>query len=161
MKKKISLKYAQALIFISIFPVFTFGQTSNEFQKDDHAKIYSQAIAEYIRAVYKKDKSGLDTLFIGKHPDFPSIQLPAMIQDTKVMLLTTDEADKKLQYRKSLVYINMFGWITKDRAEFILVTFFNGYRPQHNCLIDFKYNSKRKEFELDKLRFEYPYSNSN
>lgn len=127
---------------------------SSTVQKDEQTKLYSQAIAEYIKAVYKRDKSSFDTLFFGKHVDFPDIELPATIQNTKIILLTSEEADKKREYRKSLVFINMFGWITKDKSEFILVTFYPGYLHQFDCMINFKYNSAKKEFELEKLQFK-------
>jgi hypothetical protein len=123
-------------------------------QKQELTKIYTQAIAEYIKAVYEKDKSCFDTLFFGKHVEFPNIKLPPVIENTKIMQLTTEEADKKRTYHKNLVYINMFGWITKDTAEFMLVTFFPGYRHQYDYFIDFTYNSKRKEFGLENLRLE-------
>lgn len=44
-------------------------------------KIYTQAIADYIKEVYKKDKTVFDTLFLGKRnygqpDDFPNIEFP-------------------------------------------------------------------------------------
>ena len=147
-------KMSRLLILIFILPLFIFGQSTFSPTKAELTKGYSQAIAEYIKAVCKRDKSGFDTLFFGKHDDFPDIELPATIQNTKIMLLTTEEADKKREYHKSLVFINMFGWITKDKSEFILVTFYPGYLHQFDCLINFNYNVKTKEFELENLQFK-------
>jgi hypothetical protein len=141
------------LIIIFIIPLSVFGQSTYSPGKSEVEKAYSKAIDEYITAVYQRDKSVFDTLFFGRHADFPDIELPAMIQNTKIILLTTEEADKKRKYRKSLVFINMIGWITKDKSEFMLVTFYPGYVHQFDCMINFKYNSKRKEFELEKLQF--------
>ena len=39
-------------------------------------------------------------------------------------------------------------------AEFILVAFFQGYRHQFDCMINLKYNSNRKEYELEDLQFK-------
>ncbi len=40
----------------------------------------------------------------------------------------------------------------------MIVTFRNGYHPQHNCYVDLKYDAMKKEFELEKeVRFEYSY----
>jgi hypothetical protein len=122
----------------------------------DPVNAYSQAIADYINAMYEKDKSVFDTLFIGKHVDFPNITLPKTIQKNPVLLLTYEEANKKLSYRRSLVYLNVIGWIDKTRAEFIIVTFFEGGKPQHNCLINYA-ASEKNELEMESLKFEFPY----
>ncbi len=128
-------------------------------QKGELTKIYSQAIAEFIKAEYKKDKTKFDTLFFGKHiygqpDDFPDIELPKTIENTNVKLVTPETGFKKQQERKSLVFINMMGWEDKVKAEFILVIFTNGGEHQYDYTINFNYNSKRKEFVLDKIEFE-------
>ncbi len=139
------------------------SKQQNASQKDEVTKAYSQAIAEYIKAVYKKDRSSFDTLFIGKHETSPKIILPANIQNTNIVLLTTDEADKKFLYRKSSVFLNIIERVKEDKAEFIIVTFYctipGIYIPQHDCIINFNYRSTQKEFELIELRFDYRYKN--
>lgn len=97
-------------------------------QKDELTKIYTQAIAEFIKAVYKKDKTTFDTLYFGKHvfgqpDDFPDIELPQTIEKIQIRLVTPDVGQKKQAEQKSLVYINMMGWVDNEKAEFILVTF--------------------------------------
>jgi hypothetical protein len=146
-----------------LFMVLKFTSTL-PLQKDDLTKLYSQAISEYIIAVNKEDQSTFDTLFIGKHHDFPEIKLPGSIQNTKISLLAQGEADKKLHYRKSLVYLNMISTITKEKTVFRIVTFIAekstgriNYWPKHNCAMEFRYNQKKKELELRKVKFEYPY----
>jgi len=148
------------LVFIFIFPLFIFGQSTSTLKKDALTKIYSQAISEYVKEIFKKDKLRYDTLFFGKNPEFPDIKLPAEIQNTKIVVLTQESADRKLKYKKSLVYINMIGWVNQKDAKFMLVTFFvdSGYRPQHNCEIDFNYNAEEKAYKLDRLEFKYLYS---
>ncbi|MES2691688.1 MAG: hypothetical protein V4658_14880 [Bacteroidota bacterium] len=144
----------------SCLPVFTSAQAGYSMGKNEQATYYSQAIAEYIKAAYKRDRSGFDTLFIGKHDDFPDITLPATIRHTNIKLLTTKEADKKLLYRRSLVYVNIIGAISKEHAHFVFVTFLvrktSGnpmYKPKHNCDIDLNYNPAKKIVELHKIKF--------
>ena len=128
-------------------------------QKDELTKIYTQAIAEFIKGAYKQDKTTFDTLFFGKHvygqpDDFPDIELPETIENTPVRLVTPEVGQKKQQERKSLMYVNMMGWVDKEKAEFILVIFSNGGGHQYDYFIDFTYNSSQKEFELGKIEFE-------
>jgi len=130
-------------------------QAANEITES-----YTQAIAEYLKAMYKKDNAVPDTLFIGKNPDFPDIKLPATILKTNIMLLTGEEAEEKLHRRKPMVYLNIMGWVQSDKSEFIIVTFFEGGKPQHNCHIYFTHNSANNEFKLDSLKFEYQYTNN-
>lgn len=123
--------------------------------KTELAKIYSQAIAEYIGAVYKKDKTNFDTLFFGKQFDFPDIDLPTTINGTRIIILTQGEIDSKMSiYDKSSPYINLIGFVENEKAEFIFVTFYPGFNHQYDCYVNFRYNSEKKEFHLDKLRIE-------
>lgn len=119
------------------------------------AKIYSQAIAEYGRAVHKMEKTDFDSLFFGKQFDFPDIELPTTINGATICILTPEEVNnKKLSYGKSSPYINLIGFIEHDRAEFIFVTFYPEFHHQYDCHMNFKCNSQKKEFELDKLQIE-------
>ena len=127
-------------------------------------RAYSSAIAEYIEASFDADQPTPDTLFIGKHPDFPDISLPDRIQDTPVLLLTPAEADPRVEYHTSMVYLNVIGWVNKNRAEFLIVTFLvqeeNGaavHRPQHNCVLELGLDAERNKYVRRELRFEYPY----
>lgn len=155
-------------IFISIVPMFTFGQSTHSLNKDEKTKVFCQAIAEYINAVYKNDKSSFDTLFIGQYDDHQDKKLPAIIQKTNIVLLRNEkEGAKKLTYRKSFGYVNIAEIkVAKDGAQYAFVTFFveksNGkvnWWPKHNCFINFIYDAKRKEFKSDNVKFEYQYAN--
>jgi hypothetical protein len=134
-------------------------------QKDELTKIYTQAIAEFIKAVYKKDKTTFDTLYFGKHvygqpDDFPDIELPQTIEKIQIRLVTPDVGQKKQAEQKSLVYINMMGWVDNEKAEFILVTFKNGGEHHFDYFINFNHNNSSGKFELDKIEFEnYLHSN--
>ncbi|WP_276131651.1 hypothetical protein [Polluticoccus soli] len=124
--------------------------------QDRISAAYAQAIAEYIKAVYKNGKELPDTLFIGKHEDLPDIDLPAIIQNANIALITNEEAQQKLQYRSSLVFLNVMGWIDETNPEFLVVTFFEN-KPQHNCNIYLERNINTDQWDLDSLNFEYPY----
>lgn len=123
--------------------------------KTELANIYSQAIEAYIAAVYKKDKTNFETLFLGKRIDFPDIDLPAEISGTKILLLTPEEsAQHKPAYSKTSPYINLIGFVENGTAEFIFVTFYPEYQHQYDCYMNFIYNPEKKAFDLDKLRIE-------
>ena len=128
-------------------------------------KIYTQAIAEFIKAAYKNDKTTFDTLFFGKHvygqdDDFPDIELTETIEKTQIILISPEVGLKKQQERKSLVYVNMMGWISNEQADFMFVVFSNGAEHQYDYFINFTYNTTLKVFQLEKIEFEN-YINSN
>lgn len=128
-------------------------------------KIYTQAIAEFIKADCQKNKTTFDTLYFGKHiyqqqDDFPDIILPEIIENTHIRLVAPDVGQKLQTERKSLIYVNMMGWVDNKKAEFILVVFKNGGQHQYDYFINFIYNSSSHNFELDTIEFEN-YANIN
>ena len=128
-------------------------------QKDELTKIYTQAISEFIKAAYKKDKTTYDTLYFGKHvygqpDDFPDIELPQTIEKTQIRLLAPEVGQKKQTERKSLVYVNMMGWVDNEKAEFVLVVFTNRGEHQYDYFINFIVKASTNKFELDKIEFE-------
>lgn len=128
-------------------------------KNNDLAKIYSQAIAEFIKSAYKKDQTTFDTLFFGKHvygqdDDFPDIELPLTIEKTQIRLISPEEGQKKQSERKSMIYINMIGWVEDNNAEFIFVVFSNGGEHQNDYFINFTTNASTTKFYLDKIEFE-------
>lgn len=127
---------------------------NDSLQVTKQTKLYGKAIAAYIKAVYKKDKSSYDTLFFGKHTDFPDITLPNNVSGTHIVLLTSEAADVRRKHNPDLVYINMFGEITATNAHFFFVTFFPGYQHQYDYFFDFEKDEKSNEFVLDKIQFE-------
>lgn len=122
--------------------------------KAEITEIYVQAIGDYIKEAYKKGKPLPDTLFIGKHPDFPDITLPATIEGANIALITGDEGQAKMAYRKKLVYLNVMSWIDKERAQLLIVTF-NEFSPQHNLALFYERGTGSPV--LDSLAFDYPY----
>ena len=152
---------SRQLIFIFILPLVSFGQAAKYQTKADLTKIYSQAIADFIKDANKKNKTGLDTLFFGKRKngqpdDFPDIKLPETIQNVHIRLISPEVGKVKQKERKSRTYINLIGWVEKEKAEFLFFIFSNGFEQQYNYTLNYKYNVKRKEFELTKLQFKGP-----
>jgi hypothetical protein len=146
-------------ILIFFLPLLMSGQQAYSPAKDDVTKVYRQVITEYIKDSKKSKAFTFDTLFIGKHEEFPDIHLPVGIENKKIILLTHHKGDTQPQDRTSFVLINIIERkITKDSADFMLVTFHQGYQPQHNCYIYLKYDPVAKEFKLGKpIRYDYVY----
>ncbi len=147
-------------IILFMLPLLVYGQSPDFPTKTDLKQVYAQAIASYIKAVNDKHKTSFDTLYFGKHvygqpDDFPDIELPESIENTHIRLVSPEAGLKIQKARKSLVYINLFGWVDKTTAEFIFVTFSNGCEHQHDCHIDYQYDSIHKSFNSEKVRFEY------
>ncbi|MFN0174597.1 MAG: hypothetical protein ACKVU0_08130 [Saprospiraceae bacterium] len=144
---------------ISIQNIHTSKSDSITLQKAALSKIYAQAIADYIKAVYQKDKTVFDTLFFGKRAygqpdDFPDITLPETIENTTIKLINPEVGEKMQRERKSRVYMNMIGWVDKETASFTLITFSNGFEHKFDCYIDYEYSNTQNEFGLAKLRIE-------
>ena len=93
----------------------------------DTAKAYEAAIAEYIKAMTRPGGRFADTLYIGRHVDFPDIELPLAIGNTAVRIVEPTEAEA-LRKGEGFAYLNIFGWSTHDRIEFLVVSFGQGMR---------------------------------
>lgn len=147
-------------IFILLFPLFIFGQTKFP-TKADLTKVYSQAIGDFIKAANKKNGSNFDTLYfakrkVGQPDDFPGIEIQKKIENTEIILIKPELAVITQKARESRIYINLMGWVNKENAEFIFVVFSNGFVHQYDYTLNYKYNTKLKEFELEKLQFKGP-----
>lgn len=137
-------------------------QTSSNIttkHNDQLQTIYTQAIAEFIKAAYQNNKTVFDTLYFGKHvygqaEDFPDIVLPATIENTQVRLLDPVVGQKRQMDFKSMVYVNLMAWVEKTQAEFLFVVFSNGATHQYDYTIRFKRNHVGDSLELDKITFE-------
>lgn len=128
-------------------------------QIDDLTKIYSQAIGDYILLVNKEYNLTFETLFFGKNVngqpgDFPDIELPTTIENTHIKLISPEQGEKNQKENKASFYINLIGWVNSDDADFIFVTFSNGFAHQFDCFITYKYDTDEKEFAIDTSRFE-------
>lgn len=128
-------------------------------QNDELTKIYVKGIAAFIKAAYKINKTTFDTLYFGKHiygqpDDFPDIELPEIIEKTQIRLVSPEVAQKKQAERKSLVYVNMIGWVDKESAAFVLVVFTNNAQHQSDYYINFNFNKSSAKYELYKIEFQ-------
>ena len=149
------------LILLFILPLLVFGQSSYTPTKPQLTRAYVRAIADFINAANQKNKTNFDTLFFGKRAnglpdDFPNIELPKTIEKTQIILIAPEVATVKQKKRKSRIYINMAGWVDKENAEFVFFVFSNGFEHQYDYTIGYKYNGKRKVFELKKLVYKGP-----
>ena len=128
-------------------------------QKEELSKIYSQAISDYIKLVNKEYKLSFDTLYFGKHSngqpsDFPDIALPSTIENTRIKLVSPEQGEKIQKKRKTSFYINLIGTADAQMADFIFVTFTNGFAHQFDCFITYKFNTIENKFVLETTRFE-------
>ena len=155
-------------IFFTLFilSAFAFGQSTFVLPKDVQTNGYTLAISEYIKTMLTKDKTSFDTLFFGKNEDFPDIILPKEIENTKIILLTIAEAEKKYANRRSIIYINMVDDFKKEVCLFKLIVFKTekvpekiNWWPLYVYNVDFNYSLNTKVFTKEKSDFEYPYSN--
>ncbi len=136
-----------------------FSSDSLVIPKSELTKIYVQSIADYIKAVNKDYGIKFDTLFFGKHvygqpDDFPDIELPETIANTQIRLVTPAFGAQKQKDMKSSFFINLMGWVDYDKAAFIFVTFSNNNEHQFDYYLDYNYDMKSSEFNLDKIRFD-------
>jgi hypothetical protein len=148
------------LILLFLLPLFAIGQSADVPGKADLTKIYTLAIKDFIQDAKKKNKPGFDTLYFGKrndgdpYNDFPDIELPETIENTQIRLISPEEGKVKQNERKTRMYVNMVGWANKEKAEFLLYVFSNGFDYLYNYSLDYKYNAPKKEFELVKLQYK-------
>src|SRR5207244_3108380 len=100
--------------FLSTTPQL--NSTSNTgTEKDNLAKIYAQAIGDYIRLVHKEYDLNFDTLFFGKHVegqagDFPDIALQSSIENTEIKLISPEQGKEHQKEHGTSYYINLIGW---------------------------------------------------
>ncbi len=128
-------------------------------QKGELTKIYSQAIGDYIKLVNEKYKLTFDTLYFGKHhngqsSDFPDITLPSTIENTQIKIVSPEQGEKIQEKRKTSFYVNLFGTVDSERADFIFVTFSKGFAHQFDCFITYKFNDIENKFVPETTRFE-------
>lgn len=93
----------------------------------DTAAAYRTAIADYISAVDTSAAPLPDTVYIGRHVDFPPIELPTMIARRYVRIIdpAVGEAEKQ---RTRFAYLNIFATYTPGEVEFYVVRFAQGLR---------------------------------
>ena len=146
-------------IFFCVMALMSPGQTQDSIEKSQLENLYSQAIADFIQAMYQKDHVIYDTLYFGKRnngqpDDFPDISLPASIGKTIIRLVDPAVGEQYQKEIKTRIYINMVGWVDQKNAEFILVTFSNGFEHKLDFFCDYLFDDAKNEFVLKKSRIE-------
>lgn len=154
-------------ILVFFIPLFIRGQSSFNLSKQEETKIYSIAIHDYLKALNKGDTLKFDTLFVGPAEYLSEVILPSEVSVKKIDFLKGGEAEgaKKLGYKRSFIFVNIVGAITPVRAEFIFITFVvakeldkPAWRPQHNFVFHYKYDSKKKEYVFERQKLDYQYA---
>jgi uncharacterized protein YceK len=136
-------------------------------QKKELTKIYTQAIGDYIRLANEEYNLIFDTLFFGKHvngqpTDFPDIALPTAIENTRIKIISPEQGEENQKKNRSSFYINLFGSTNPDNADFIFVTFSDGFTHQFDCFIKYKYDTDEKKYVIETSRFKnYRYKKNN
>lgn len=128
----------------------------DEEDNNDLSGIYTQALMEYLKGLEEKYGSKFDTLYIGEGMDSVKLTFPPVISHCQIRRLYFTEATSVVNPKAA--YVNLVGWVDYLNAEFIIVTFKNGGKPQHNCKMNFNYDNNKKKFILNSFRFEEPYS---
>lgn len=133
--------------------------TNNILSEKDLTKIYCLAIFDYIKEVKNQNLISIDTLFFGKRnygqeDDFPNIELPATINNVTIKLIAPELGMSLQKEKKSRVYINLVAWVEKEKAEFIFVTFSNGFEHKFDIHIDYSFDVTRKDYVLKKSLVE-------
>ena len=146
---------SRQVILIFFLPFFSFGQSISSLTKAELTKCYSLAIADYVKTVYKEHKITFDTLYFGKHDQFPNLKLPGKIENTNIKFLSPENGLKLQRERKSIYYINMIGWGTREKYEFMFVTFTHSSAHQFDWHVNYTYKAKKKVFELHISSFDY------
>jgi hypothetical protein len=122
----------------------------------DTASAYRTAIADYINAMRQRDGSFPGTVYIGRHDQFPHIDLPAIIEHTSVRIVAPSDAES-LKNSEHFAYLNIFGWFGGEKVEFFVVSFTQGMRHRPDGADDrhlfYSIAPGQKEFALDSLRF--------
>jgi hypothetical protein len=92
----------------------------------DTAAVYRAAIADHIRVMDSTDMQLPDTVFIGRHPELPGIELPPEIAGRTILLIDPVESGD-LKYRKRFAFLNIFATWSSAEVEFFVVRFKEGF----------------------------------
>lgn len=96
----------------------------------DTAAVYRTAIADYILAMDSVGVPLPDTVNIGRHPEFPAIELSGRIAQRTIRLIDPSVGEQEKD-RSRFAYLNIFSTYSPGRAQFYVVRFAQGlsHRP--------------------------------
>ncbi len=151
------------LFLFLVFTLSMLGQVPFVPSPTQQTKAYCQVISEYIKAVTRNKEHHFDTLYIGHHEAFPEIKLPLVIEDKIIIVQANETGKTKPQNQPAFVLINIVELKFEiHKADFLVVTFHQGYQPRHNSYVNLHYDTITNDFNLDKeIRFEYVYKKDN
>lgn len=143
----------------------TIGKSENPAQQVDQksAQIdtincYSRAIEEYVKWMNGQNAETTDTLFVGRHVDFPNIELPAIIEDKRICLIPFEDSFQLLRAKHHITYLNIVGNIIPTSSEFIFVTFHEGGHPQHNITVNLTHPVGTGKIQFESLTVDSAYT---
>ncbi|MBL7955089.1 MAG: hypothetical protein JNJ91_08610 [Flavobacteriales bacterium] len=96
-------------------------------QAYDTSAAYHMAIEDHIAAMDTVTAPLPDTVYIGRHEDFPSINLPAIIAQRFIRIIDPAEGEID-KHRERFAYLNIFATHTPENLEFFIVRFGQGLR---------------------------------
>lgn len=142
-------------------PYFSFGQSTKLPWEANEAKLYAQAITDFIKCLRSETKYKCDTLFVLKRKnaqvdDFPDIELPEVIENTPIRIIEPDRATGRQNENRSLLFINLIGQIDGSSAEFIFVVFYEGFVHQFDFYSSYSINDRLHLFQMHKHHFKDP-----
>ena len=107
------------------------------------ASAYSKAITDYLTLAPKAYGLNYDTVYFGKHhfgiaDDFPDITLPPTINGSVIKLVAPEVATTHQQHFPNTVFVNLMGYVEKEHAQFIFVTFYNGFVHHYDHTLEYQ-----------------------
>ena len=95
----------------------------------DTAEAYRTAIADHIHAMDTSAAPLPDTVYIGRHAEFPRIELPTVIARRFVRIIDPAEGESE-KHRAHFAYLNIFPMYAPEQVEFYVIRFAQGMRHQ-------------------------------
>ena len=93
----------------------------------DTVAAYHTAISDYILAMDTTAAPLPDTMYIGRHMDFPRIELPGVMAGRTVRVVEPGEVEQE-KHVAPFAFLNVFATMTPDEVEFFVVRFGQGLR---------------------------------
>lgn len=119
----------------------------------DTLAVYRMAIADFIRAMDTSAAPLHDTVYIGRHAEFPHVGLSEVIAGRHVQVVDPEFGERE-KHRARFTYLNIFSAWTSSEVEFYVVRFAQDFRHRPDGADDrnlFYRPNKRGEWKLDRV----------
>jgi hypothetical protein len=119
----------------------------------DTLTAYRMTIADYIRAMDTSAAPLHDTVYIGRHAEFPHIGLSEVIAGRQVQVVDPEFGERE-KHRARFTYLNIFSVWTPSEVEFHVVRFAQDFRHRPDGSDDrhlFYRRSAQGEWGLDRV----------